>query len=276
MNENVLVIDDDEMVALGLQALLQMEDITAEIALDAEAAEELIIEHFFPMILVDLRLRSADDGLKLIEKIRRISPRSRLAAMTGYPSAEIAKRAGEAGAEAMLEKPFESNELLTVIRRLLEAIPQPAGDAVIYAATMPRLRGLVARRFGLTSEDCDDLLQESWCLLLEKRGQVREVAPWLASTIANLARQTIYRRVRDRGSDAAPSPERTYECDQALHIAVRGALARLDERSRTLCELIAIEGLSYAEVSERLSMPAGSIGPLYMRAKERLRSELSN
>jgi RNA polymerase sigma factor (sigma-70 family) len=276
MNEAVLIIDDDEMVAVGLQSLLMMEDIDAQIALDAEAAEELIIEHFFPIILADLRLRSAGDGLKLIERIRRISPRSRVAAMTGYPSPDIARRAADAGAEALLAKPFESDELLIVIRRLLEALPQPADDATVYTTTTPRLRGLVARRFRLTREDCDDLLQESWCLLLEKRGDVREVGPWLAGTIANLARQTIYRRVRDRGGDAAPAPEGSYECDQALSIAVRNALGRLDARSRNLCELIGIEGLSYAEVSERLAMPSGSVGPLYMRAKERLRIELSN
>jgi RNA polymerase sigma factor (sigma-70 family) len=276
MNDTVLIVDDDEMVALGLQSLLGMEDIDAEIALDAEAAEDLIIEHFFPIILADLRLRSADDGLKLIEKIRRISPRSRVAAMTGYPSPDIARRVGDAGAEALLAKPFESDELLTIIRRLLEAVPQPADDATVYAATTPRLRGLVARRFGLSSEDCDDLLQESWCLLLGKRDDVREVGPWLAGTISNLARQTIYRRVRDRGGDTAPSPEGTYECDQALSISVRNALGRLDDRSRQLCELIAMEGLSYAEVGERLTMPVGSVGPLYMRAKERMRIQLSN
>jgi RNA polymerase sigma factor (sigma-70 family) len=276
MKDTVLIIDDEELVALGLQSMLDIEDIDAVIALDAEAAENLIVEQFFPIILADLRLRSADDGLKLIEKIRRISPRSRVAAMTGYPSPDIARRAGEAGAEALLAKPFETDELLTIIRRLLEVISEPAADATVYTATAPRLRRLVSRRFGLSGEDCDDVLQESWCLLLEKRDDVREAAPWLAGTISNLARQTIYRRVRDRGGDMKPSPEWTCECDEALSISVRNALGRLDERSRQLCELIAMEGLSYAEVGERLAMPVGSVGPLYMRAKERMRNELSN
>lgn len=151
-----------------------------------------------------------------------------------------------------------------------------ADDAEIYAATTPRLRAMVKRRFGLTHADCDDLLQQAWCLLLEKRGEVREIGPRLAGTIMNLARQAIHQRVRDRGNDAEPAPERGYECDHALTIAVRRALERLDDRSRKLCEMIGIEHLSYAEVSERLSMPLGSVGPLYIRAKERLRTELSN
>src|SRR5437763_8022140 len=143
MNQPVLVIDDDEGIAAGLQALLMLEDIPAEIATDAEVAEQLIIGQFFPIILADLRLRSNDDGLQLIEKIRRISPRSKVAAMTGHVTPEIAQRAADAGAEAMLEKPFEGDELLSTIRRLRESIPQPADDAAIYAATTPRLRAIV-------------------------------------------------------------------------------------------------------------------------------------
>ena len=34
MNDTVLIVDDDEMVALGLQSLLGMEDIDAKIALE--------------------------------------------------------------------------------------------------------------------------------------------------------------------------------------------------------------------------------------------------
>jgi len=53
-------------------------------------------------------------------------------------------------------------------------------------------------------------------------------------------------------------------------------MSRLDDRSRSLCTLIGLEQLSYAEVSERLAIPVGSIGPLYIRAKEKLKQQLSN
>ena len=57
-------------------------------------------------------------------------------------------------------------------------------------------------------------------------------------------------------------------------LAVRQALARLDDRSRTLCSLIGLEQRSYEEVSMAENLPLGSIGPLYLRAKKKLRLEL--
>ena len=57
---------------------------------------------------------------------------------------------------------------------------------------------------------------------------------------------------------------------------VRQALQRLDDKSRALCELIGLEQLSYAEASDRLGIHLGSVGPLYIRAKPKLRHELEN
>ena len=57
-------------------------------------------------------------------------------------------------------------------------------------------------------------------------------------------------------------------------LVARDALARVDARTRRLCELIAVEGLRYDEVSEALRIPIGSVGPLYMRAKKKMRDVL--
>ena len=54
-------------------------------------------------------------------------------------------------------------------------------------------------------------------------------------------------------------------------LIIRTALRQADERTRQLCSLIGLENLSYEEVSERLGIPVGSVGPLYIRAKSRLR-----
>jgi DNA-directed RNA polymerase specialized sigma24 family protein len=59
-------------------------------------------------------------------------------------------------------------------------------------------------------------------------------------------------------------------------LAIHQALARLDDRSRTLCTMIGLEQRSYEEVSTAANLPLGSIGPMYLRAKERLRQAISN
>jgi len=190
--------------------------------------------------------------------------------MTGLATPEIEARALRAGAVTLLRKPFDFDVVLDTVR-------PPAIDDYdsIYRNTTPQLRAMM-RRYRLSSDECDDILQQAWCLLLEKRGEVRDIGGWLCGTVTNLSRQTIHRNVKERPFDAFPAEERSYIDDSVLTLATRRALSRLDDRSRALCELIGLEQLSYAEVSERLGMPLGSIGPLYMRAKERLRRELTN
>jgi DNA-directed RNA polymerase specialized sigma24 family protein len=53
-------------------------------------------------------------------------------------------------------------------------------------------------------------------------------------------------------------------------------LMTLDEKSRTLCNLIGIQGYECDEVSLMIGLPLGSIGPMYMRAKNKLRIALEN
>ena len=62
--------------------------------------------------------------------------------------------------------------------------------------------------------------------------------------------------------------------DVETAVMAREALARVDARTRSLCELIAVEGLRYDEVSDALQIPLGSVGPLYMRAKKKMRDVL--
>lgn len=267
---SILLVDDDHAIVSGLQHLLSVEAISSAIATDVDSAVSMVSQHFYPVVLSDLRLRSEDDGLRLIEMIRQISPRSQVAAMTGFATSELESRALRSGAVTLLRKPFDFEDVLDIVR------PLASDDyETIYRTTAPQLRAMI-RRYKLSAEECDDILQQAWCLLLEKRGEVRNPGAWLSGTVKNLSRQAIHHNVKQRPFDAFPAEDRAYTDDSSLTLATRRALSRLDERSRVLCELIGLEQLSYAEVSERLGMPLGSIGPLYMRAKERLRRELTN
>ena len=271
---SVLLVDDDTMILAGLSAILELENIPAVVAADRESAERLMADQFFPLVLADLRLRSGEDGLELIEAVRRISPASKVAAMTGCATPELEAMALARGAELVLRKPFLTDEFLAAIRALLERAGNPSDLDAIYTATTPRLRAMVSRRFGLSPADCEDLIQQAWCVVLEKRGEVRDVGAFLAGTVMNLARQTLTQKGRESGIDE--QPERGFVLDHTAKLSIRQAMTKLDDRARMLFELVAVEQFSYAEVSERLAMPLGSIGPLYIRAKERLKKELMN
>jgi RNA polymerase sigma factor (sigma-70 family) len=271
----ILIVDDDPLVATGLQLLFEEYQFAAELAFDREAAEAMLASEFFPVILADLRLQSDEEGFLLLDSIRRISPRSQVASMTGYADAVTEARLRELGARLVLHKPVENDELLAVMREMLAEVERAADDDLdaVYESTRASLRAIARGRYRFPAEDAEELIQEAWCLFLEKRRSIRTPRAWLSGTIANLCRQEIDRRTRERARldtlEEAPFLDARDES-----IAVHQGLAKLDARSRMLCEMIGLEQRSYEEVSATAGLPIGSIGPLYIRAKKKLRMAL--
>jgi RNA polymerase sigma factor (sigma-70 family) len=259
--------------------LLEMNGIASVGASDFDEAEAQIGAEFFPIILSDLRMQGEEDGFRVIDAVRRISPRSCVATMTAYADAATESRLRERGAHLVLRKPLAEDELMAALREMLavvEAAEAERGDDLdaLYSVTVGTLHAIARGRFGFPTEDAQELVQETWLLYLEKQRDVTKPKAWLSGTIVNLCRQEIARRVRDRARsiDALPIIEIERNDDDVL--AVHQALAKLDTRSRMLCTKIGLEQRSYDEVSAATSIPLGSVGPLYMRAKERLRNAL--
>ena len=259
--------------------MLGLHEIECETAWDCESAEQRIAGEFFPVILSDLRMRSDDDGFRILDAVQRLSPRSRVAAMTGFADDATVNRLRERGAMLVLRKPFLEEDLIAALQEMLQAVEEAApsqseDDDALYVATIDSLRRIARGRFRFAEEDIEELVQETWVLFLEKRHSVRTPKAWLTGTIANLCRREIERRIADRAR-AAEMPEPSIVPSDDAVLAVHQALARVDDRSRTLCTLIGLEQKSYEEVSASERLPIGSVGPLYLRAKEKLRRVLA-
>lgn len=274
----ILIVDDEPAVVEGLGALLQVHSIDAVGAGDCDAAEQRIADEFFPVILADLRLRTEEDGLRLLDSVRRMSPRTRVASMTGHLDPATEQRLRERGAHVVLQKPFVEEELLAALRAMFAVVEESeavcANDDELFAATIGTLRAISRGRYGFPASDVEDLVQETWLLFLEKRADVQKPKAWLAGAMANLCRQRIERLQRERGR-AGVMLDRGATPSYDSVLSMRQALARIDDRSRALCTLLGIEERTYEEVSEAIDIPVGSIGPLYIRAKQRLRRELA-
>ena len=153
-----------------------------------------------------------------------------------------------------------------------------------------RLVYSVPRRFGLRAEDCDDVFQATWLVAVSRThppldGGDGVMVRWLAAIAAWETRNLMRRRkipVRDRAlleaveSDPENLPERLQQMVEE-HRVLEEALEALPPRDRDLLRdlFLSDEPLSYQEVAERLGVAVGSIGPLRLRAIEKLREELS-
>lgn len=278
LTSKILIVDDEPAVVSGLQALLELHDLHADGACDRDDAELRVASQFYPIILTDLRMRAADDGLRLLESVRRISPASCVAVMTGYADAATEARLRALGSQLVLRKPFEEEELMRAVREMLATIERSTAAADVetaYVETKKTLLGIARRRYGFAADEAEDLAQEAWLLYLAKQQQIRTPKAWLTGTVANLCRQEIDRRTRAREKMEGQVPLDRVEPSYEDGLALRSALARLDERSRQLCTWIGLEERSYDEVSAAAGIPLGSVGPLYIRAKAKLKNALA-
>ena len=164
-----------------------------------------------------------------------------------------------------------------------------AGDEAAWAAAVTRFRSLllgVARRYGLTTDEAADVEQETWVRLLEHVNDIRNaecIAGWLATTATRQSLAVLRRRSREAPApDAVVDSPQTWDVDERLDAerltaSLWNAVATLSPRERRLMEaMLSPEPLSYAQISEQLSMPIGSIGPVRLRALRRLRAALSH
>lgn len=285
MTGRVLVVDDEESIVDGLMFLLEAAEIESAGALDRLSAESLISKTFYAVIVADLRLHTEAEGLALLDGIKRISPRSRVVTLTGFATPELVGKVRARGSQLVIQKPAEGPEILAAISDLLAEVEKLADEQEsldleqLHLGLRRLLHSIPRKRYGLSAEESEEVVQQAWLLFLEKRNLIRMARPWLVGTVANLCKRQIGLSVRRResflGDDAlgALPDDRAVSPDSA--IALRQALAGLDEQSRALCLLIAVEGCAYDEVSTRMGLPLGSIGPMYLRAKSKMRMQMA-
>jgi FixJ family two-component response regulator len=282
MKPRVLVVDDEKAIVLGLTTLLALEDIESAGAFNRLSAEAMMTGTFYSVILADIRLHTEEEGLELLDNIQRLSPRSRVISMTGYATPEIERKVRARGSSSVIRKPASNGQILGAITDMLAEIEKVAAEqtvldlAQLQIHTRKILFSIAQRRYGLRLEEAEDVV----LLFLGRRGIIRSAHGWLAGTVANLCRRHIDRSIhsRKRIADGHAIESLANGCagGPEAGIAVRQALAGIDENSRALCTLIGMEGYAYAEVRSRTGLPLGSIGPMYMRAKKKLRLALDH
>ena len=123
MTPRILVIDDDEALLEVCEILLREEGY--EVVLSPIVFEEVTdVEQLHPnLIVLDVQVSKKDDGLLLWEKLQRYPPTSALpiivcTALSGKMIEERVERLQQQSIP-IIYKPFEVEELLQTIRRVL-------------------------------------------------------------------------------------------------------------------------------------------------------------
>jgi CheY-like chemotaxis protein len=119
--ERILVVDDEELVRLVTKAVLAYRGYQIEEAEDGEDAVRKYARSTAPfdLVLMDMHMPRLN-GHDALRRIREINPRAKAVILSGGVH-EPEEYIGDEERVAFLHKPFENQELLRVVRRVLDS-----------------------------------------------------------------------------------------------------------------------------------------------------------
>jgi len=117
MKRRILLVDDELAILLTLKAVLELHGFDVETAASAREAKSKIRAHPYHMVITDMRMENARAGIEVVRAAREAEYDPAVAMLTAFPLR--GEEWESAGADQMLVKPMNTNDLLLQIEALL-------------------------------------------------------------------------------------------------------------------------------------------------------------
>lgn len=124
MKKKILVVDDDLDILSALKILLVPEGFEVTLCQTPASALAAIKQENLDLVLMDLNYSldttSGEEGLRLLESIRKIDENIPLVVMTGWATVEVAVSTMQNGANDFVQKPWDIERLISIINNQLK------------------------------------------------------------------------------------------------------------------------------------------------------------
>lgn len=118
--KNILIIDDEEDLCRLLEETLSPYGYNVKFVHSNKNALSSLKEQIPDLVFCDLRL-SDGDGMKILSKIKKISPGTIVNIITAFGSDKARDEAKRLGAYSFIDKPFREEDILENIKELSSA-----------------------------------------------------------------------------------------------------------------------------------------------------------
>jgi DNA-binding NtrC family response regulator len=120
MKDTLLIVDDEKDLIAGLKRSVTQElECTVLTATNGREALDVLHGNSVCVVLTDISMPEMD-GMTLLNKIVALDPSLTIIMMSGYGTIEIAVQALKHGAYDFIQKPFEFDNLITLLKKALE------------------------------------------------------------------------------------------------------------------------------------------------------------
>jgi len=122
MARDILVVDDEADIRELISGILSDEGYEARAAGSSEEALRALGARRPSLVVLDIWLQgSGMDGLELLDRIKQDHPMTPVVMISGHGNIETAVSAIKRGAYDFIEKPFETDRLLLIVQRAIQA-----------------------------------------------------------------------------------------------------------------------------------------------------------
>jgi FixJ family two-component response regulator len=127
-NRSICILDDDLSVLSSLRELLESDGFESEAFDNPKKFIAYASEHRVKVVVLDVWMPDTN-GIEVQERLRELSPSTRVVMITGREAPAIRAEALKGGACAFLVKPFADEALLAAVRDALGE-EEALGEAV--------------------------------------------------------------------------------------------------------------------------------------------------
>jgi DNA-binding NtrC family response regulator len=117
MKRRILLVDDELAILLTLKAILEMNGFEVETAASAREAKQKLNKNEYHMVITDMRMETDTAGYDVVKAAKAQPYEPAVALLTAYPL--LGSDWQDKGANSMLVKPMNTNDLLRQIEALL-------------------------------------------------------------------------------------------------------------------------------------------------------------
>ena len=150
---DILIVDDERDIRELISEILIDEGYSTRIAGTSDEAMRQIKSQPPGLLILDIWLKDSDmDGIDILKKVKTDFPQMPVVIISGHGNIEIAVAAIKQGAYDFIEKPFNIDQLMVVIRRAMEtsrlrrensALKQQGGDGAQMLGQSAAFRNFV-------------------------------------------------------------------------------------------------------------------------------------
>ncbi len=138
---DILIVDDERDIRHLIGDILEDEGYSTALAGTAEECMAEVEKEPPGLMILDIWLKDSDmDGIDILKRVKQEHPHIPIVIISGHGNIEIAVAAIKQGAYDFIEKPFNIDQLLVVIRRAMEASKLRRENVALKRRDLPEVR----------------------------------------------------------------------------------------------------------------------------------------